>query len=59
MADEQKRVIALEPEPDDPNAIKLQLCRGLASGEDWIEGASFHLEGTEYGYKLVRDNRPL
>lgn len=59
MADEQKRVITLEPEPDDPNVLKLQLCRGLSTGEDWVVGASFHLEMSPAGFKLVRDDRPV
>lgn len=55
MADD-KRVVINEW---DPETVELSLPKGFAQGVGWEVGASFHVEKTERGFRLVRDERPV
>lgn len=56
MADEKIYVINEAP-PE--NVVEVQLPHGFTQGKGVEDGASFHLEATARGFKLVRDARPV
>lgn len=56
MADDKQYIINEAPAD---NVVEVSLPHGFSQGKGVEDGASFHLEATPRGFKLVRDDRPV
>ena len=57
MADAEKELTLVRQQP--MMAVTLLLPHGFDKGEGWEPGMSYHIEQSERGRELVKDERPL